>query len=211
MCILVWIFNIFWIIQEFPPPITIVNHHHGWHGRIPWKIRIIIWWNFSPSGGTSGRVDWPFLPSSPLSESYEELEESLGGSPPLPPIEEHLLDYIFEGSVDHCESPFCRLPNPTMLKFALSIDDASFLGFEGRTIAWGKGSWSLTIVRYMVRLIPYNWGPHLGPLMVEGRLAHSTWKVGGVSSCNSFFGLGCFISYFKMGASIVLCSLSLSI
>jgi len=34
----------------------------------------------------------------------------------------------------------------------------------------------------MVGPIPYIWGPHLGPPMVEGRPTHGTWKVGGVLS-----------------------------
>jgi len=50
MCVWVWVFSIFWIIQEFPTPIKISScYHHGWYGWIPWKIGILIGWHSSPS------------------------------------------------------------------------------------------------------------------------------------------------------------------
>jgi len=46
-------------------------------------------------GDTSGKGGWSFLSSSPSSKSNEELKEPLCGSPPLPFVEECLLDCLF--------------------------------------------------------------------------------------------------------------------
>jgi hypothetical protein len=40
----------------------------------------------------------------------------------------------------------------------------------------------------MVGPIPYIWGPHLGPPMVE---THGTWNVGGVLFWGCFLRMGC--------------------
>jgi hypothetical protein len=45
--------------------------------------------------GIGGRGVWPLLPYSPLFKSNEKLGESLGGFPPLPLVEECLMDYLF--------------------------------------------------------------------------------------------------------------------
>lgn len=181
--------------KSFLPPleflaITIISGMDGYHGKqgfkfgaIPPHPKII--------GGSGG---WPFLPSFPLFESNEELEESLGGSLPLPPTRKCFMECIFESTpqlvpweMDCRNSPFCLSLGPTLLallKFAFFVVVTSCLIFEGRqqleimvpeSLAF-QGTWLTPFHTSRVPILDLQWWKVNQP-MAFGMLEELTHEV----------------------------------